>query len=112
MKVIDVIDPECINKVPDKTVVLMSSGNFVERGYIIKNVYLNLYIQKKDPIFGVYSIITVLVDTDKGSIEMTYDEGFKGDNSLEGAASFLTSHLGISALILRAILQLENSSIQ
>ena len=109
MKVIDVIDPESINREADKTVVLMSSGNFVERGYVVKNVHLNLYIQRKDPKLGVYSLITVQVETDKGTIEMTYDEGHMGDNALEGVASFLTSHLGISGLILRALIQLENS---
>ena len=109
MKVVDVIEPESINRIPNKTVVLMSSGNFVERGYVVKNVHLNLYIQRKDPKLGVYSLITVQIETDKGIIEMTYDEGYKGDNSLEGEAAFLTSHLGISSLILRAIIQLENS---
>ena len=109
MKVVDVLEPESINRIPNKTVVLMSSGNFVERGYVVKNVHLNLYIQRKDPKLGVYSLITVQIETDKGIIEMTYDEGYKGDNSLEGEAAFLTSHLGISSLILRAIIQLENS---
>ena len=109
MKVIDVMDPERINKVPDKTVVLMSSGNFVERGYVVKTVHLNLYIQRKDPKFGTYSLITAHVDTDKGMIEMAYDEGYRGNNALEEAAAFLTSHLGISGLILRSIIQLENS---
>jgi len=109
MKVIDVIDPDSVNRTPDKTVVLMSSGNFVERGYVVKNIHLNLYIQKKDPKLGMYSLLTVQIETDKGTIEMTYDEGYRGDNSLEEAATFLTSQIGISGLILRAIIQLENS---
>lgn len=109
LKVTDVADPTRIENMPDKTIVLMSSGNFVEQGYQIKSVHLNLYIQKKDPKFGPYSLMTVYVETDKGSIEMTYDEGFRGENPLEEAAAFLTSHLGISSLILRSILQLENS---
>ena len=109
MKVVDVVNPERVNRVPDKTVVLMSSGNFIERGYVVKNVTLNLYIQRKDPKFGTYSLITAYVDTDKGMIEMAYDEGYRGNNALEEAATFLTSHLGISGLILRSIIQLENS---
>jgi hypothetical protein len=109
MKVVDVADPESIEKAPDKTIVLMSSGSFSERGYIIKNVYLNLYLQRKDPKLGMFSLITAYVETDKGSIEMIYDEGYRGDNALEEAAAFLTSHLGISGLILRSIIQLENS---
>ncbi len=103
------VDPKSIDRVPDKTVVLMASGSFVERGYIVKNVHLNLYIQRKDTKLGVFSLITAYVETDKGSIEMTYDEGYRGDNVLEEAAAFLTSHIGISGLILRSIIQLENS---
>lgn len=109
LKVTDVVEPTRIEKMPDKTIVLISSGNFVEQGYKVKSVHLNLYIQKKDPKLGPYSLMTAYIETDKGSIEMTYDEGFMGENPLEEAAAFLTSHLGISSLILRSILQLENS---
>ncbi len=109
MKVIDVVNPERINKAPDKTIVLLSSGNFVEQSYVVKNVQLNLYIQKKDENLGPYSLITAYIETDKGEIEITYDEGYRGENALEEAASFLTSHLGISSLILRSVMQLKNS---
>ncbi|MGI0082700.1 MAG: hypothetical protein ACREAF_03680 [Nitrosopumilaceae archaeon] len=109
MKVVDVINPERINKAPDKTVVLLSSCSFVEQGLTVKKAQLNLYIQKKDEKLGTYSIITVYVETDKGDIEMTYDEGYRGENVLEEVAGFLTSHLGISSLILRSVLQLKNT---
>lgn len=87
----------------------MSSGKFMQNGHEIRGVYLNLYLQRKDPKIGSYSLLTVYVETDKDSIEMTYDEGYRGENALEEAANFLTLHLGMSGLILRAILQLENS---
>ncbi len=108
MKFIDVIEPQRVKKLADKTIILVSSGNFVEEGLIIKNVSLNLYIQKRDKNLGPYSLITAVVETDKGIIEMTYDEGYKGENALEENAAFLTSHLGISGLILRCVLQLKN----
>lgn len=109
MKIVDVSDPGRLKGTPDKMIVLMSSGNFKERGYVVKNVQLNLYLQKRDQKLGPYSLITVYVETDKGAIETTYDEGYRGENSLEEAAAFLTSHLGLSGLILRSIIQLENS---
>jgi hypothetical protein len=109
MKVVDVSDPERIDRAPDKTIVLMSGGKFLEQDHIVKNVSLNLYIQKKGEKIGPYSLITTLVETDKGIIEMTYDEGYRGENAIEEAAAFLTSHLGISGLILRAIIQLDQS---
>ena len=108
-KIIEVVDPERIDKAPDKTIVLMSAGKFLEHGHIVKNVSLNLYIQKKDDALGPYSLITAFVETDKGIIEMTYDEGWRGANAIEEAAAFLTSHLGISALILRSVIQLDQS---
>ena len=109
MKVVEVAEPERIEGEPNKTIMLMSEGKFLERGHVVKNVSLNLYLQKKDEKLGPYSLITALVETDKGVIEMTYDEGYRGTNSLEEAAAFLTSHLGISALILRSIIQLDQS---
>lgn len=108
-KVIDVADPERINRAPDKTVTLMSGGNFAEQGHIVKSVSLNLYIQRKDAKLGSFSLITVLVETDKGLVEMTYDEGYRGENAIEEAATFLTSHIGISGLILRSVMQLNQS---
>ena len=109
MKIVDVVDPGRINKTPDKTIILMSNGNFVERGHTVMNVSLNLYIQGKNEMLGPYSLLTAQVETDKGTIEMTYDEGYRGEHALEEAAAFLTSHIGISSLILRSIIQLENS---
>ena len=109
IKVIEVADSERIDRAPDKTIVLMSGGKFLERGHTVKNVTLNLYIQGRDEKLGPYSLITALVETDKGIIEMTFDEGYRGVNAIEEAAAFLTSHLGISGLILRSIIQLDQS---
>jgi hypothetical protein len=109
LRFVDVINPERIHKTPDKTITLMSSGNFVEQGFMVKNIYLNLYIQKKDEKLGTYSLITAFIETDKGEIEVTYDEGYRGEHALEETASFLTSYLGISNLVLRSVLQLKNT---
>jgi hypothetical protein len=108
-KVVEVADPKRIDRAPDKTITLMSGGNFLEQGHIVKSVSLNLYIQRKDEKLGPFSLITVLVETDKGLVEMTYDEGYRGVNAIEEAATFLTSHLGISGLILRSVMQLDQS---
>ena len=75
----------------------------------MKKIHLNLYLQQRDPKLGPYSLITVYVETDKGSIETTYDEGFRGAHSLEEASAFLTSHLGLSGVVLRSLLQLESA---
>lgn len=109
-KIIEVSEPQRIDRPPDKTISLLSGGKFLEQGHVVQNISLNLYIQNKDEKLGPYSLMTALVETDKGVIEMTYDEGYRGEHALEEAAAFLTSHLGISGLILRSIMQLNQST--
>jgi len=89
---------------------LLSSGNFTQDNFVISKVELRLYNERTDEKLGVYSLITSFVETDKGSVEMIYDEGFRGEGSLLRAAEFLTSNLGISGLILRSIISLREKT--
>lgn len=107
MKVIDLPNPERINCAPNEIKTIFSSGKFTHQGITVKKVELRLYVEKTDSRLGEYSLITSFVDTDIGSIEMIYDEGFRGKNSLERASNFLTSNLGISGLVLRSIIALK-----
>ena len=107
MDVVDLHDPNRISKTPDDVKVLVSSGNFIQDEFAISAVELRLYNEKTDEKLGVYSLITSFVQTDKGSIEMIYDEGFRGDDPLKRATEFLTSNLGISGIILRSIISLR-----
>ena len=109
MKIIDVPNPERINRIPDKSVVIFSEQNYSEHGFKIKKVELRLFIEKTDENLGPFSLITSHVDTDKGSIEMIYEEGYIGTNSLERSKDFLVSSLGISGLILRSVIALESA---
>lgn len=107
MDVIDLHDPNRVSKNPDDVKILVSAGNFIQDEFTVSTVELRLYNEKTDEKLGVYSLITSFVQTDKGSIEMIYDEGFRGDDPLERATEFLTSNLGISGLILRSIISLR-----
>jgi hypothetical protein len=107
MKIVDISNPERVNREPDKVIVLLSDGNFSEQGFFIKRIELKLYTEKIDEKLGPYSLITVNVETDKGKIEMIYDEGFRGENALEKAAEFITNNLGLSSLVLRSIVSLK-----
>ncbi len=110
MKIIDISDPKRINRLPDSSLTIFSGKNFSENGFTIKKVELRLFIEKTDEKLGPYSLITSVVDTDKGSIEMVYLEGYHGENPLESSKDFLVSTLGISGLILRSIIALESAS--
>jgi hypothetical protein len=107
MKYIDIVDSNRVDRSPDKIINVLSDGISVEKGYKIKNIQLRLYTEKNDKKLGSYSLITSLVETDKGSVEMIYDEGFRGNNALELSSKFLTENLGISSLILRSLIFLD-----
>lgn len=108
MKIIDVHNPNRIARNPDKTITLLSSGNFVEKDFMIKKVELRLFVEKIDEKLGPFSLITSLVETDKGSVEMTWDEGYRGHDALEKAASLILNNLGLSGIILRSIIALQS----
>ena len=110
MNIVDVHDPQRVNRTPDDVEVLLSSGNFTQDNFIISKVELRLYNERTDEKLGVYSLITSFVETDKGSVEMIYDEGFRGEESLLRATKFLTSNLGISGLVLRSIISLREKT--
>ncbi len=107
MNIVDLHEPERVNRTPDDVEVLFSSGNFVQDDFTISKVELRLYNERTDQKLGNYSLITSFVETDKGSVEMIYDERFRGEESLSRAAKFLISNLGISGLILRSIISLR-----
>ncbi len=110
MKIVDLHDPTRVDRTPDDVIVMVSSGNFAQDDFIICKVELRLYNERVDEKLGVFSLITSFVETDVGSVEMIYDEGFRGDNSLSRAAEFITSNLGISGIILRSIISLREKT--
>ena len=73
----------------------------------ISDIELRLYLEKIDQNLGAYSLITSFVRTNKGTIEMIYDEGFLGEDALSRAFTFLTTNLGLSGLVLRSIISIR-----
>ncbi|MCE2506605.1 MAG: hypothetical protein J4F36_09105 [Nitrosopumilaceae archaeon] len=110
MDIVDLHDPKRVDRTPDDIQVLFSSGSFIQDEFKISKVELRLYLEKNDENLGDYSLITSFVETDKGTVEMVYDEGFRGEESLKRATEFLTSNLGISGLILRSIISLRGKT--
>ena len=110
MNIIDLHNPSRVKKEPDNVIILLSDGNFIQDGFKISRVELRLYNEKVDQRLGKYSLITSFVETNKDSVEMIYDEGFRGEDALLRASEFLKSNLGISGLILRSIIVLRGNS--
>jgi len=107
MKIIDMHNPHRVDKSPDSVETLLSSGNFIQDEFTIFKVELRLYNEHTDNSLGVHSLITSFVETDKGTVEMIYDEGFRGTDSLSRASAFLVGNLGISGLVLRSVICLR-----
>ena len=109
MKIIDVAEPSKIDRNPDQIITLIQNGSLVQDEFKIQTVELCSYKQHTDENLGVFIIITAYVETDKGSIEILYDEGYRGPNALPDSVKFLTENLGLSGLILRCIISLKNN---
>ena len=108
MKFVDVPDSKRIERQPDNRNVIFSDGKMTQNDVVIKQIELLQYKIKIDHKLGEYSIITALVGTDHGQIEILYDEGYRGDDALNDSANILVQNLGLSGLILRSLISLKN----
>jgi len=107
MDIIDLHDPSRVNRSPDDVKILLDNGNFVQDEFTISQIELRFYQEKIDEKLGPYSLITSFVKTNQGTIEMIYDEGFLGSDALSRAFRFLTTNLGLSALVLRSVISIR-----
>ena len=108
MKFVDVPDSKRIERDPDNRNVVFSDGKITQDDVEIKKIELLEYKINTDQNLGTYSIITALVDTNQGLIEILYDEGYRGDDALNDSANMLIQNLGLSGLILRSLISLKN----
>jgi len=108
MKFVDVPDSNRIERDPDDRAMIFSNGKITQDSVEIKKIELLEYKTIIDDNLGQYSIITALVDTDQGQIEILYDEGYRGDDALADSANMLIQNLGLSGLILRSLISLKN----
>ena len=108
MKFVDVPDSKRIERDPDNRNIVFSDGKITQDDVEIKKIEVLEYKINTDQNLGTYTIITALVDTDQGLIEILYDEGYRGDDALNDSANMLIQNLGLSGLILRSLISLKN----
>mgnify|MGYP000879433260 CR=1 FL=1 len=65
MNIIDLHDPQRINRSPDEIEVLISAGGFAEQGFLINTVELRLYLEKTDERNGLLDVRDTDVDSCK-----------------------------------------------
>ena len=102
MNVIDV--PNHIGDAPDGRAII-SDKTYIINGIIIRKVELRHYITGQGTN-GPYSVITAYVQFESDSVEILYDQGYRGKDALDRAARFLRDMMGISGLVLRAQISL------
>ena len=106
MRVSD-IDSSRISRPADKIHFLLTDGSQKNQGFVIRKIEMRQYIERRDHKLGDYSLLTVTVETDRGTAELKYDEGFKGPDALESAVTMLTQYFGLASLINRALIELQ-----
>ena len=101
------IDQGRTNRPADRSRVLLEKGSQKNQGFVIQKIEMRQYVERKDDRLGDYSLLTVVVETDRGAVEMKYDEGFRGPDALESAVMMLTQYVGLASLINRALIELQ-----
>lgn len=76
--------------------------------HFIKKLELLMYITNTHKILGDYSILVSIIETDKGTVIMKYDEGYRGKDVFDNSIKMLTQYSGLSSLINRALIELDN----
>jgi hypothetical protein len=108
MKFADIPNSQRIEGEPNNRSMIFTDGKITQEGMEIRQIELLQYIIKTDKTLGDYSIITALIDTDHGQIEILYDEGYRGNDALNESTNMLIQNLGLSGLILRSLISLKN----
>jgi hypothetical protein len=103
------VDPETYNlfqKTPKKSITILSNVMY-DTIHFIKKLELLFYITNKHLTLGDYSILIINLETNKGTVIMKYDEGYRGYNAFDNAIEILTQYSGLSSLINRALIELD-----
>ena len=108
MKFVDVPNSSRILSDPDNRTTIVSDGKIHHDGVEINKIELLQYKIKSEEKLGDYSIITALIETDLGEIEILYDEGYRGADALQDSANMLIQNLGLSGLIIRSLISLKD----
>jgi hypothetical protein len=96
-----------LQKLPKKSKIILSNMMY-DNEYFIKKLELSLYNKNNHKILGDYSILVIIIETNKGTVIMKYDEGYRGKDAFDNAIEMLTQFNGVSSLINRALIELDS----
>ena len=100
------VEPGRIKSPANRTTAVFQ-GTMQDQGFTVTRIDLRQYVERTDDKLGEYSLLTAVVETDRGTVELKYDEGFKGSDALDSAADFLRKYTGLASLVNRALIELQ-----
>lgn len=96
-----------LQKPPNKSKIILRNIVY-DSIYVIKKLELSIYTTNNHRILGDYSILVITIETNKGTVIMKYDEGYRGKDAFDNAIEMLTQYNGVSSVINRALIELDN----
>jgi hypothetical protein len=105
--ILDLETNNLLQQSPKNSKIILSNIMY-DSIHFIKKLELLMYITNNHKILGDYSILVSIIETDKGTIIMKYDEGYRGKDVFDNSIKMLTQYSGLSSLINRALIELDN----
>lgn len=105
--VLDLETNNLLQQSPKNSKIILSNIMY-DSIHFIKKLELLMYITNNNKILGDYSILVSIIETDKGTVIMKYDEGYRGKDVFDNSIKMLTQYSGLSSLINRALIELDN----
>ena len=105
--ILDLETNNLLQQTPKNSKIILSNIMY-DSIHFIKKLELLMYITNNHKILGDYSILVSIIETDKGTIIMKYDEGYRGKDVFDNSIKMLTQYSGLSSLINRALIELDN----
>lgn len=105
--ILDLETNKLLQQSPKNSKIILSNIMY-DSIHFIKKLELLMYITNNHKILGDYSILVSIIETDKGTVIMKYDEGYRGKDVFDNSIKMLTQYSGLSSLINRALIELDN----
>lgn len=96
-----------LSKEPIDKIVLFEGVFLPVDKLYIERVELRHYRERLDVNKGFYSLLTVYLKSNKGELELKFDEGFKGNDPLHELSQILMKYVGLESLINRLMIALN-----
>ena len=104
--ILDLETNKLLQKPPNQSKIILRNIVY-DSIYVIKKLELSIYTTNNHKILGDYSILVIIIETNKGTVIMKYDEGYRGKDAFDNAIEILTHYSGLSSLINRALIELD-----